>query len=226
LFLEFPRATEDLHPLDDDAGNEFMLGADLLVAPPPFPEQPDSYAVRLPPGTWYDYWSGAKVPSANSAENHASDGPIIHPAIDTLPVFVKAGAIIPMQPLVQSTDETPRGPLTLRVFPGDDCHGSLYLDDGVSMAYQRGDMLRMEFTCELAQDGLRLHLGQHQGAFRPWWNQIAVEIYGWDAATAAVTSARGGSNVPHASIDRARHVVSFTVNDDGQGIDLQVRSSH
>lgn len=225
LFLEFPGATDDLHPLDDDVGNEFMLGADLLVAPPPFPEQPDSYAVRLPPGIWYDYWSGAKVPSVNSAGNHGSDGPTIRPTIDTLPVFVKAGAIIPMQPLVQSTDETPRGPLTLRVFPGDDCHGSLYLDDGVSMAYQRGDMLRMEFTCEMAQDGLRLHLGQHRGAFHPWWNQIAVEVYGWDATAAEVTLAHGGSNVPHASIDSARHVLNFTVNDDGQAIDLQVRSS-
>jgi alpha-glucosidase len=71
-----------------------------------------------------------------------------------------------------------------------------------------------------------LHLGQHQGAFHPWWNQIAVDVYGWDARTAEVTLAHGGSDAPHASIDSARHVVSFTVTDDGQGIDLQVRGSY
>jgi len=49
----------------------------------------------------------------------------------------------PEQPLVQSTDEKPQGPLTLRVYPsalpGKDCGGSLYLDDGTSYAFKKGD---------------------------------------------------------------------------------------
>ena len=50
LFLEFPRATNDSHPLDLDAANEFLLGPDLLVAPPPFPEQPDNYDSKVAAG--------------------------------------------------------------------------------------------------------------------------------------------------------------------------------
>ena len=74
-------------------------------------------------------------------------------------MFVRAGAIVPEQPLVQSTDEKPQGPLTLRVYPptepGEDCAGSLYLDDGVSYDFRKGDFLRMGFTCQAR--GARTH---------------------------------------------------------------------
>src|SRR5207302_10956283 len=58
LLLEFPGAAADKHPLDLDTGNEFLFGAELLVAPAPFPEKPDAYAVKFPPGDWYDYRYG------------------------------------------------------------------------------------------------------------------------------------------------------------------------
>ena len=58
LFLEFPNATPDGHPLDLDAGSEFLFGPDILVAPPPTPTMLDPYEVKLPPGDWYDYWTG------------------------------------------------------------------------------------------------------------------------------------------------------------------------
>ena len=52
LFLEFSNPVPDGHPLDLDAGNEFMLGRSILVAPPPYPEKPDEYKVLLPSGHW------------------------------------------------------------------------------------------------------------------------------------------------------------------------------
>src|SRR4029077_10718632 len=109
LFLEFPNATTDLHPLDLDAGNEFLFGPDLLVAPSPFPEQPDSYEVKLPQGVWYDYWSGEKVQAAASEKDANSGNLLIQPKLDTLPVYVRGGAILPLQPLTQSTEERPQG---------------------------------------------------------------------------------------------------------------------
>ena len=85
----------------------------------------------------------------------------IHRSLDTLPVFVRAGAIVPEQPLVESTDEKPQGPLTLRVYPpvqpGKDCTGSLYLDDGQSYAFQKGEFLRVAFTCHATAQGLDSH---------------------------------------------------------------------
>jgi alpha-glucosidase len=63
LFLEFPDAMPDRHPIDVDPGAaaEFMLGPDLLIAPSPYPEEPDAYTVEFPSHDWYDYWTGAKV---------------------------------------------------------------------------------------------------------------------------------------------------------------------
>ena len=156
LFLEFPHATKDSQPLDVRAGNEFLFGPDLLVAPPPFPEQPEAYALKLPPGIWYDYWTGAKIQESPAHDSSNAAEPMIQPKLDVLPVYVREGSIIPVQPLVQSTEQTPQGPLTLRVYPGENCRGSVYLDDGKTLAYTRGDFLRIEFSCAVTSTGLSL----------------------------------------------------------------------
>ena len=225
LFLEFPNATKDRHPLDIDAGNEFLLGPDLLVAPPPFPEQPDSYHLKLPPGFWYDYWTGAKIQIETKGEEAERGSLLIQPKLETLPVYVREGAILPLQPLIQSTEETPQGALTLRVYPGNDCRGSLYMDDGKTLAYTRGEFLRLEFSCVLTPDGLSLHIGEHQGAFHPWWNQIHVEVYGWDSAGATVTL-KGRPSRPTASIDANRHVLTLEIPDDIHGSDLEIHHAN
>jgi alpha-glucosidase len=224
LFLEFPNATSDSHPLDLDAGNEFLFGPDLLVAPPPFPEQPDTYDLKLPPGIWYDYWSGEKIQSVASPGT-ATVNPTIQPRLDTLPVYVRGGSILPLQPLTQSTEETPQGPLTLRVYPGKDCHGDLYLDDGETFAYTRGEFLRMDFSCGITTEGIDLHVGQHKGSLHPWWKQIHVEIYGWDSDTAHVNLSRK-SNTPQVHIDSAKHRLVFDFDDDGAETDLEIRNSN
>lgn len=225
LFLEFPNATTNTHPLDLDAGNEFFFGPDLLVAPPPFPEQPDVYTLKLPPGVWYDYWTGEKVESTATDKNPTPGSLLIQPKLDTLPVYVREGSIVPMQPLTQSTEETPQGALTLRVYPGKDCHGSVYQDDGKTLAYSRGEFLRVEFSCEVTQHGLSLHLGEHQGSFHPWWNQIHLEVYGWDSPTAAI-SLKGKQVTPVDSVDASKHRITFDLSDNIHGTDLEIRSSN
>lgn len=224
LFLEFPNATKDLHPLDSDASNEYLLGPDLLVAPPVFPEQSDRYALVLPPGTWYDYWTGAKIQNTSDRAGSMTANIMIQPELDKLPVYVREGSILPVQPLVESTNEVPQGNLTLRVYPGNDCHGSLYVDDGKSMAYKRGEMLRMEFSCTVTPTGLLLHIGEHQGTFRPWWSGIHVEVCGWDSAGAKV-SIIGNLDPPSVSVDTSRHVLTMDLVDDTKGTDLEIRNS-
>src|SRR5260370_23734 len=63
LFLEFPDAASDHHPLDIDgqAAGEFLLGPDILVAAPPYPDKLDNYGVEFPSASWYDYWTGQLV---------------------------------------------------------------------------------------------------------------------------------------------------------------------
>jgi alpha-glucosidase len=223
LFLEFPNATSDSHPLDLDAGNEFLFGHDLLVAPPPYPEQPDSYEVKLPQGVWYDYWSGEKVHAEVKGEDAGAGTLLIQPKLETLPVYVRGGAIVPLQPVTESTDERPQGPLTLRVYPGKDCHGSLYTDDGKSLAYTRGEFLRMEFSCQVTPKGLSLRIGQHQGTFQPWWKQIRLEVYGWDAAIANVSLNGKPEKLP-ASIDATKHVLTVDVSDEIHGNELEIHN--
>jgi alpha-glucosidase len=145
----------------------------------------------------------------------------IKPQLDVLPVFVREGSILPMQPLTQSTIETPKGPLTLRVYPGKDCKGSVYLDDGLSFAYRKGDFLRMEFTCAETPKGLTVHVGPHQGRYVPWWTSLQVEVYGSTAAAGKAVIA-GTAEPVHFSFDAPHHLAAFTLPDNGRGEDLQI----
>jgi alpha-glucosidase len=105
---------------------------------------------------------------------------LITPKLAELPVYVRGGSILPIAPLTQSTDETPVGPLTLRVYVGENCRGDLYQDDGKSFAFRSGQFLRLHFSCEAKPDGsLIVHLSAREGSFIPWWKQVRVEAFGW-----------------------------------------------
>ncbi len=234
LFLEFPSGAVDGNPLDLSSGGSFLLGRNLLIAQSPFPDEVDDYSVALPPVGWYDYWTGARVDSS-AGRKGIDNAPIVQPEVrihrtlDTLPVFARAGSIVPEQPLVQSTDEKPQGPLTLRVYPptaiGNDCDGSVYVDDGVSYDFKNGNFLRMGLTCRLSGQGIVVTVAPHEGTFAPWWKQLSVEIYGANkpAANATVAAINGTSTSPVATgFDTEHHRITALVPDDGKGLELQV----
>ena len=127
--------------------------------------------------------------------------------LDWLPVFVRAGAIIPHQPLTQSTAETPDGPLCLHVYPGPDCAGCAYGDDGVSLAYQRGGFLRQRFACTTAAGETRLRLMPHEGGWQPWWHEIEVWLHGASGLPRAVEM--DGHALDGVSFDGNRGAVCF-----------------
>jgi len=234
LFLEFPNGGAGGDPVDLSTGNAFLLGPDLLVAQSPYPDEVDNYTVALPVGGWYDYWTGARV--ASNAERKAIDNTVvaqpevrIHRSLDTLPVFVRAGAIVPEQPLVQSTDEKPEGPLTLRVYPptgvNKDCSGSLYLDDGLSYAFKNGQFFRLGFTCRLSAQGLIVIVAPPTGSFAPWWKLLSIEVYGASRpATGASASALDGSDASTISTgyDAEHHKITALIPDTGKGLQLQL----
>jgi alpha-glucosidase len=164
VWLDYPQA-DDFYA----ENREFLFGRDLLVAPV-VSEMVDLEPVHLPPGEWYDYWT---------AQKHTSQEKIaLRPAIDEVPLFVRAGAIIPMQPVVQNTDEKPNGPLELRVYAGQDCAGSLYQDDGHTFAYQKGEFLRVNFSCQVSAGSITVASSTVNPAFQPWWHTVAVTIFG------------------------------------------------
>ena len=162
VFYDYPDALGS----DCDQSMSFTLGPSLLVAGPPRPESPEPFDICLPKGGWYDYWTGTPVTQAKLTET---------PKLDTLPVFVRAGTILPRQPLVHSTMERPKGALALDIYPGPDCRGQLYFDDGISVS---GPSLRQSLTCTNTPKGIALSFGARVGSWHPWWNEIAVTVHG------------------------------------------------
>jgi alpha-glucosidase len=220
LFLEFPEAMKDNAPLDVSAGNQFLLGASLVVAPPLFPEQPDDYLVMLPAKEWFDYWTGAAIKTESFNETTGMQEVPVHPTLETLQVFVRGGSILPMQPLVQSTAERPNGPLTLRVYPGPNCQGSLYLDDGSTFDYRKGEYLRLHFSCEKSARGWKVNVGAREGQYKPWWESIQVTVFGWDASEAKV-SVQGKALTTGPVVDHAHRSVSVEIPDNEKGNSIE-----
>src|SRR5215469_2635998 len=142
-----------LHYPEDAAavarGDEYLFGRDLLVAPVT-EKGATSRTVYLPRGTWYDFWTN---------DEHKGGGEIVRKVdLDTLPLYVRAGAILAMGPVKQYTSEASDGPLTLVVFPGADGAGFLYEDDGESFHFRNGAFMRIEMQWDDQKRQLSLHL--------------------------------------------------------------------
>jgi alpha-glucosidase len=144
----------------------------------------------------------------------------ITPQVDVLPVFVRAGSILPFAPVVESTQEKPEGPLTLKVYPGEGCEGSLYQDDGISFAYKQKDFLRVKYSCESTQDGLRLQIGTREGSFQPWWSGVQVTIFGWNSAPGKISYA--GQAIADARFDVAAHSLTVVLPERADGGVLEI----
>jgi alpha-glucosidase len=162
IFLDYPT-------MDTFNDRDFLFGSDLFVAPVTT-ETVDAEEIHLAPGDWYDYWTSQK---------HASTEKIApHPALNELPLYVRAGAIIPMQPIVQTTEEKPIGPLEIKVYAGENCRGSLYEDDGHTFAYQRGEIRRTNFSCEVTPNSITVSAKTEKSAYQPWWHSAQLTIIG------------------------------------------------
>jgi alpha-D-xyloside xylohydrolase len=151
LFMDFPN-----DPAVADMGDEYMFGPAFLVAP--VTEQGrTSRQVYLPAGAdWYDYWTNQRFTGGQTVTANAP--------IDKIPLFVRAGSIIPMGVQVPST-ATAQALESIRVYPGADASFALYDDDGVTNAYQtkggRKAMLRWDDkTARLTASG-KLPTGQN-----------------------------------------------------------------
>jgi alpha-glucosidase len=127
-----------------------------------------------------------------------------------------------MQPLIQNTDETPGGPLELRVYPGDHCSGSLYLDDGHTFAYQQGKYLRQGFTCQADEKSVGLIFHAREGSFAPWWKFVEVVVYDWPSARAEARVS--GSTYPlKTTYDAKQHALHVTLSDQAGETELSIR---
>ncbi|WP_439377209.1 TIM-barrel domain-containing protein [Amycolatopsis lexingtonensis] len=143
LALEYP---DDPNVWTDKAKYEFLSGTDFLVAPV-YEKANVRNGIYLPKGTWVDYWSGKTYTGPTTVDGY--DAPL-----DTLPLFVRAGAVVPMWAEgTKSWQNRDKGELDLDVYPQG--HGSFTLteDDGVTRGYQRGEQAKQTFTVDAPKSG-------------------------------------------------------------------------
>jgi alpha-glucosidase len=142
-----------LHYPDDPVavarGDEYLFGRDFLVAPV-VEKGATTRTVYLPRGTWYDFWTAAKHEGGREITKQVD--------LETLPLYVRAGAVFPMGPIKQYVSEVSGDPLTLVVAPGASAESFLYEDDGASFDFRNGESMRIALKWIDATRKLELRL--------------------------------------------------------------------
>jgi alpha-D-xyloside xylohydrolase len=154
-----------------DVRDQFMFGPALLVNPV------TSFKARTRPvylpqaAGWYDFWTGASFPGGQTVDAPAP--------YDSLPIYVKAGSIVPTGPELQYTAEKPADPVTLYVYAGADGAFMLYEDDGLTFGYEKGAFAEIPIRWNDATKTLTLD--KRQGSFpgmlkERTFNVIVVDV--------------------------------------------------
>jgi len=155
LALEYP---DDPKTSGDEAKYEFLAGESFLVAPV-FADTTVRARLYLPRGTWTDYWTGQVYTGPITLRDYPAPP-------ERIPVFVKAGSIVPMWPEGTLSWRTrDRSELDLDVYPRADGDFTLYEDDGVSRGYSHGEYAEQRFTSAATTGGLVVRIGPSLGTY-------------------------------------------------------------
>ena len=160
------------HPDDPKAvarGDQYLWGRDILVAPV-VEKNAAARPVYLPRGHWYDFWDEGLYPGGDELIRKVD--------LETMPLFVRAGAIIPMGPLKQYTSEPVDGPLTITVYPGADGSFELFEDDGSSFEYRRGGWMGISMRWADRARRLTLSLARGSRMRPPMVRELEIRVAG------------------------------------------------
>jgi alpha-glucosidase/alpha-D-xyloside xylohydrolase len=160
-----------LHYPDDPAAvacqDEYLWGRNLLVAPV-LEKGAGSRNIYLPRGVWYDFWTGEKLEGGRQFMRPVD--------LQTIPLYLRAGTILPLDPVKQYTREEVEEPLSLSIYPGADASFLLYEDDGRSFNYRRGEWMGLRLSWNDASRVLRLSLAPGSRLLPPLRRNIAVNL--------------------------------------------------
>jgi alpha-D-xyloside xylohydrolase len=137
-----------------DIGDQFMYGPAFLVNPVTKPGA-TSRSVYLPQAKWYDFWNGTGIRGAVTEEAAAP--------LDRLPLYVRAGSIVPMGPELEWSTQRPEDPIEVRVYTGADGSFTLYEDENDGYAYEKGVYATIPLHWDDAHQTLTI--GDGKGAF-------------------------------------------------------------
>jgi alpha-D-xyloside xylohydrolase len=136
-------------------GDQYMFGPGMMVCPVTR-QGATTRNVYLPGnGDWHDFWTGKASKGGATVEAAAP--------VETMPLFVRAGAIVPMGPEIQYTGEKPEGPIEIRVYRGADGAFTLYEDQRDGYAYEKGAYATIPFTWN--EKSKTLTIGARKGDF-------------------------------------------------------------
>ncbi|WP_421939003.1 glycoside hydrolase family 31 protein [Pedobacter sp.] len=151
-----------------EIGDQYMFGDNIMVAPVTT-KGAITRSVYLPKGTWFNYYTAEKY---EGRQYHHVVAPM-----DTIPLFVKAGSIIPMQPEMIYSGQKKVDLITLDVFPYGESKFDLYEDDNLSSAYKTGDFAITRITSSLKADELVIQIAKPTGKFTPTVHQYELQIH-------------------------------------------------
>jgi alpha-glucosidase/alpha-D-xyloside xylohydrolase len=162
-----------LHYPDDAAavarGDEYLWSRDMLVAPVT-EKAATARTLYLPRGAWYDFWSDEKTDGGREVTRPVD--------LATMPLYVRAGAILPLGPVKQHTAERVDTPLELRVYPGADGAFTLYEDDGRSFDFRKGEWMGIAMTWDDRARRLAVRLAAGSRMLPPVPRRLEIRIVG------------------------------------------------
>jgi alpha-glucosidase/alpha-D-xyloside xylohydrolase len=162
LWLHYP---DD--PIAVARGDQYLWGRDILVAPV-VEKGATQRKLYLPRGGWYDFWTNERHEGGREITRGVDLG--------TLPLYVRAGAIVPMGPVRQYTAEKVDGPLEIRVYPGANGNFLLYEDDGSSFDFKQGAWMGVQMTWHDGRKTLALQLAAGSRMLPPARRELRIKL--------------------------------------------------
>jgi alpha-D-xyloside xylohydrolase len=141
-----------------NTGDEYLFGPAILVSPV-YTQGATSRSIYLPQSVWYDFWTGEKVDASKAGQRIQADAPL-----SKLPLYIRAGSIIPMGPKMEWTTEKPADPIELRIYQGANGDFTFYEDQNDGYQYQKGAHATTNIHWDDATKTLTL--SQREGTFQ------------------------------------------------------------
>ena len=150
-------------------GDQFLWGRDVLVSPV-VEKGATTRRLYLPKGEWFDYWTEERLQGGREIERHVD--------LETMPLHVRVGAILPLGPLKEYVEQQVSDPMTVVVYPGVDGAFTMYEDDGRSFDFRKGEFMRLALTWRDADRQLSLRLAPGSRMLPPAKRPMQIRLAG------------------------------------------------
>jgi len=150
-------------------GDQYLWGRDMLVAPV-VDKGAASRRVYLPAGPWHDFWTEQRHDGGRELTRNVD--------LETMPLYVRGGAILPLGPVKQYVNEVVDEPMTLQIYPGTDGAFTLYEDDGASFDHERGEWMGIEMRWTDRERRLDVRLAAGSKMRPPNARRLRVRVAG------------------------------------------------